>query len=297
MFGYVKPDTPYLFVKDETLYKALYCGVCKAIGSSCSQMARMSLTYDIAFLSAFAHNVTGEDVTIKRERCIAHPLVGKPMASRDRLTEKLAAINVILARYKVLDDVYDTGKGKVKAAFFSRGYKKAKKKFPEIEEIVKRRYFELYELEKAGEKSLDRICDPFAVMLAELSGEALGKSANEGTYRLFYSLGKWIYLIDALDDLEKDVKKGNYNAFFACYGESSFAALAEKYGEEVNFVFVSLFEVIREEALKVKFLFNSDLVKNVLLRGLPATYAKVINEKSAKKNKKDVAKADGLKKE
>lgn len=50
MFGYVKPDLPYLYLKDDKLYKALYCGVCKSIGKTCGQKARLSLTYDIAFL-------------------------------------------------------------------------------------------------------------------------------------------------------------------------------------------------------------------------------------------------------
>lgn len=62
MFGYISPDRPYLFIKDETLYKALYCGVCKSIGAECGQMARSALTYDMAFMSALLHNIRGDDV-------------------------------------------------------------------------------------------------------------------------------------------------------------------------------------------------------------------------------------------
>ena len=68
MFGYIAPDAPYLFKKDETLYKALYCGVCKGIGKSCGQCARTALTYDIAFLSALVHNIRRENVVIKKKR-------------------------------------------------------------------------------------------------------------------------------------------------------------------------------------------------------------------------------------
>lgn len=286
MFGYVKTDTPYLYVKDETLYNALYCGVCKAIGKSCSQLSRLTLTYDIAFLSAFAHNVCNKDVTIKNERCIAHPLVPRKMASRDSLTAKLAAMNVILARYKVLDDVYDTGKGKIKGAFINGGYKKAKKKYPAIDEIVKKGYFELAELEKKGEKSVDRVCDPFARLLADLSDEAFGEYATEHTRKIFYSLGKFIYLIDALDDFEKDIKKGNYNVLYLAYEEKDFKTLAEKHGGEIDFIFSSLFAVIKEEIGNVKFYFNSDLVKNILLRGLPQAYSNVLKNKFSTEKKK-----------
>ena len=55
MFGYLVPDKPYLYLKDDTLYKALYCGVCKSIGKVSGQRARFTLTYDIAFLSAIAN--------------------------------------------------------------------------------------------------------------------------------------------------------------------------------------------------------------------------------------------------
>ena len=294
MFGYVQPDTPYLFVKDDTLYKALYCGVCKAIGSSCSQIARMSLTYDIAFLSAVAHNVCNADVVVKRERCIAHPIRPRPIASRDELTEKLAAVNVILAQYKVKDDVYDSGKGRIKGLFLSGGYKKAKKKFPKIDKIVKEGYYSLSEKEKRGETSVDMVCDSFAELLAKLSDEVFAEYATESTHKLFYAIGKWIYLIDALDDFEKDVKKKNYNLFVTAYGETDFKIFAEKHFKEVDFIFSSVFSAIAEEAEKVKFYFNGDLIKNILLRGIPAAYRRILKTKFEKINPK--GKTDGGKK-
>ena len=62
MFGYIQPDSPYLFKKDEKLYQALYCGLCKSIGAGCGQMARTALTYDMAFMSALIHNIRHVDV-------------------------------------------------------------------------------------------------------------------------------------------------------------------------------------------------------------------------------------------
>ncbi|MFR2944962.1 MAG: DUF5685 family protein, partial [Lachnospiraceae bacterium] len=62
MFGYVRADTPYLYIKDETLYKAAYCGVCKGIGLSCGMLARMGLSYDVTFFSVLLHNISGEDL-------------------------------------------------------------------------------------------------------------------------------------------------------------------------------------------------------------------------------------------
>ena len=166
MFGYVRTDDPYLYKKDDVLYKSLYCGVCKAIGSTCGQMARFSLTYDIAFLSAIAHNVMNTDVTIENKRCIAHPITRRPIAKKDALTEKLANINTLLAYYKVCDDVYDNGKGRFKRLVVKSGYKRAKRAFPEIDRLIKTRYDELSALEKKGVESVDMVADPFSLMLA-----------------------------------------------------------------------------------------------------------------------------------
>ena len=110
MFGYVKTDMPYLYVKDTILYKAMYCGLCKSIGKTCGNKGRLLLNYDLTFLSVLLHNVMGLDVKIEKQRCIIHHVVKRPVAISDALTERIAALNVILAHYKLSDDVMDSGK-------------------------------------------------------------------------------------------------------------------------------------------------------------------------------------------
>ena len=69
MFGYVRYDMPNLYIKDLVLYQSLYCGLCKGIGKACGQAARLGLSYDVAFLSALLHNMTGTDVKIEKQNC------------------------------------------------------------------------------------------------------------------------------------------------------------------------------------------------------------------------------------
>ena len=95
MFGYLKPDKPYLYLKDETLYNALYCGICKSIKKTSGNASRFALSYDVAFLSALTHNVCGVDVDIKRKRCVAHPIKSRPIASVDEISKKLASLNIV----------------------------------------------------------------------------------------------------------------------------------------------------------------------------------------------------------
>ncbi|MBO6262961.1 MAG: hypothetical protein J6N93_01640 [Clostridia bacterium] len=279
MFGYLKPDLPYLYLKDDTLYKALYCGVCKSIGRVCGQRARIGLSYDVAFLSAVIHNLSGVDVTIKKERCVAHPVISRSMASRDEITDECAAVNVALAYYKVKDDIIDEGRGKLKLFLFKKGQKRGYKRFNAISDIVEKRYDELRALEKNGENRIDAICDPFSLMLKDLGALLLRENASDDTDDMFYFLGKWIYLIDALDDYDKDLKRGNYNPFYYAYGKQPSAKkLLENCGKDVTFVFADIFSKLHAAVSACKWKFNHDLINNILTRGVQSVTVKVIDK-------------------
>ncbi len=276
MFGYIQPDIPYLYFKDATLYKALYCGLCKSIGRSCGQTARFGLSYDMTFLSALLHNIKNTDVTIEKQRCVANIFTRRPMALDDGITKTVACLNTLLTYYKLTDDILDEHKGRISRAFFKRGYKKAKALHPDAAEIVKARMAELFELEKAGCASLDMAADPFGLMIADLSDYCLGESATEYTRKLFYGVGKWVYLIDALDDYDKDVKKKNYNPFVSAYKAPTKDEMLAKNREEVDFVFKSVFAENAECLKNIRFYFNTDLTDNIILRGMPASTRKVM---------------------
>ncbi|MBO5411459.1 MAG: hypothetical protein J6A38_00020 [Clostridia bacterium] len=289
MFGYVRADTPYLYIKDETLYRAMYCGVCKGIAEVCGNTARMGLSYDVTFLSVILHNIAGVDVNITKQHCLTHCIRSRQMAETDELTRMLGALNTVLVYYKYTDDIADGDRGRGKRLWFKKGFARAKKKYPEIERIVRENLAKQEQAEKARVDSLDRASDATANMLAEFSDYALGEKTTEYTRNLFYAVGKWIYLIDALDDYDKDKKKGAYNPFVLAYGaETRKALLGEKSGEEIRYIFHALFFDIRENLSKISFRFNRDLSDNILLRGLPAMTKKVMEGCGCKgKPKKD----------
>lgn len=283
MFGYVKTDFPNMYVKDTVLYKAAYCGLCKSIGRTCGLSGRFLLNYDLTFFSVLAHNLTDTDLNVEKQRCILHTVVKRPVAVPDALTDRIAALNVILARYKLNDNVIDTGKGRVKRSFFAGAYKKAKKAEPLMDEIVKKRYDELLRLEKEKCDSPDMAADPFGQMMAELSDEILKTYADDDTRALFYSLGKWIYLIDAFDDFDKDVKKGAFNVFKNAYRDcSDKEELKSKHGRDVVIVFGAIISEIAELSRKLNYKFNHDLTDNVLLNGIREQTKKIMENKKCK---------------
>ncbi len=289
MFGYVRADTPYLYIKDDNLYRAMYCGVCKGIGQVCGQAARMGLSYDVTFLSVILHNIAGIDVHIQRSHCLTHCIRTRQMADVDELTRQLGALNTALVYYKYTDDIMDGDKGRGKRLWFKRGFRKVKQKYPEIERIVRENLAKQEEIERAQTDSIDRAADSTANMLAEFSDYILGGKATAATRNLFYAVGKWIYLIDALDDYDKDVKKGAYNPFLLAYKAKDKKTLLEgSSGEEVRYAFHAIFYDIRENLAQIQFHFNRDLSDNILLRGLPGTTKRVMEcSCEGKKRKKE----------
>ncbi len=277
MFGYVRYDYPNLFVKDVALYKALYCGLCKGIARSCGQAARVGLSYDVAFLSAILHNMKGVDVKIEQKNCFEHAIKKRPIAAVDDLTAELGALNTVLCYFKLSDDVEDGEHGKGRRMWFRKGYKRAKKSYPALVEIVERFMCGQREAEKNKTASPDAAAEPTAIMMQELSEHFLADMATPYSRGLFYNLGKWVYLIDALDDYEKDAKKGAYNPFVLGYGSPSRKELMKEHGADIAFLFDTMFYAMRENLAQIKFYFNRDLTDNVILRGIPLETKRVMS--------------------
>lgn len=263
----------------------MYCGVCKGIAQSCGQGARMGLTYDVTFLSVILHNIAGIDVKIEKQHCLTHCIRSKMMANVDDMTKKLGALNTALVYYKYTDDILDGDKGRGKRVWFVSGHKKTVRNYPEIERIVRENLAAQQETEKSKTDSLDRAADASANMMAELSDYLLEDKKTPYTHDLFYAVGKWIYLIDALDDYDKDKKKGAYNPFVLSYSCEDKADLMKRRQKDVEFVFHSLFFDIRENLSKIKFHFNRDLSDNILLRGLPSETKRVMCSAACKRCK------------
>ncbi len=283
MFGYVKTDMPNMYVKDVILYKAMYCGLCKAIGKSCGQKGRFTLNYDLTFLSVFAHNVLGVDVKVERQRCVIHQIRKRPIAIVDDLTKRIASLNVILARYKLNDDVIDNKKGFIKRAFFNSSYKKAKKNEPKFDEIVKTRFNDLIAYERTNGDSIDIASDPFGKMMQDVFIELFNEKCTDDLKQLAYYLGKWIYLIDALDDFDKDKKKNNFNVLINSFSEvNTKEQLIKEKRDNLIFIFGSILTEIERLSNNVDYKFNHDLVNNILTYGLRNQTKHVLENKKCK---------------
>ena len=100
--------------------------------------------------------------------------------------------------------------------------------------------------------------------------------ATEYTNGLFYAIGKWVYLIDALDDYDKDVKNNNFNVLYNAYKEQDFTSLIKNRKGDICFIFNSIFAQILDNYKNITMKYNTDLVHNIITRGIPSTTNKIL---------------------
>lgn len=213
MFGYVTVSENQLSQEEYAIFSAYYCGVCKATGKTSSQLARLSLSYDITFLAIVLSAVTGQDNEIKKERCIAHPVRKRGCVKDDDTVAYAAAAGTVLAYLKLRDDWHDDRS--IKALFgmimLRHGYKKASRIVGG--DMIKKQLKKLAELEKDRCASIDKTADCFAKILEWLfTPDFIDDDKTRRALAWFgYNLGRWIYIIDAYCDIEDDVRTGAYN--------------------------------------------------------------------------------------
>lgn len=231
MFGYVGPEKGELKVKELSLYQAYYCGLCKSIKARYGQRARAVLSYDCTFLAILLsgfHCCGG----CTEERCAIKPLKGKqPIANSSEYLDFAADLNVLLSYYQFSDDWQDEKKIRGAAGKLLLGYaaKKAALIRPEMDRAVSNGIYALQKLEKQNDKVcvLDATADAFGTILRDCVQNApVDPEQGKALRVLLYHLGRWIYLIDAWDDRDKDKKTGSFNPFLSADADEERASFA-----------------------------------------------------------------------
>ena len=220
MFGYVRPYREELRVKELDGYQAMYCGLCTTMGDRHGFVARMLLSYDFVFLAMLLAPREERPATCRR-RCPARLGLGKKTACAPGEGLSAAADeSVILSYWKLRDNVRDNGflKGlwpRVLSRLLRRGYRRAASAQPAFDGKVRACLEELRRLEEENSSSLDQTADTFARILQGASIPTGDEGRDRALGQLLYHVGRWIYLVDAWDDLEEDRASGGYNPIHA----------------------------------------------------------------------------------
>lgn len=224
MYGYVTPDKSQLLTKDFLLFRAFYCGICKTTGKVMGAFPRLTTNYDIAFLAVFLHSYMEIQPDFSNEACILNPFKKKHIVVMNTLMQDIMHLNVIMAYHSIMDNIVDGGgvKYRIPARVLRKAYRRAAAACPEIDSIVIKRYAELTAAESAKVSGIDRVSDSFASMMRDCVRVLTKDKPSAELDNFVYNLGKYVYLIDGLDDVGEDARSGNYNPFLAAYGADKY---------------------------------------------------------------------------
>ena len=261
MFGYVVMNKPEIRFKDFDLYRSFYCGLCRELREKYGISGQITLTYDMTFvvvlLSALYEPPTQKGTT----RCVIHPVCRQPVR-KNAATEYGADMNVLLTYYKCMDDWEDEkkfaalGYGKI----LQRKNNRLSYRYPEKAEKIRKLLEKLSQMEKAGETDIDKMSGCFGQIMEEIF--AWKTDVWEGSLRrMGFYLGKFIYILDAYDDVEKDVKNGNYNPFAEKY-------IMKGFDEQVRQLLIMMMAQTCREFEKLPIIKYTDILRNILYSGV-----------------------------
>ncbi len=280
MLGYVKPDKPELKIKEFEIYGAYYCGICKSIAKRYGQFSRLALNYDSVFLAILIAGISEGKESLKFERCIVHPEKKRTIVYDSAFVDYAADILLLLAYYKLKDDYLDEKnmKAALGMVFMKGTYRKLLNTVPDKCVFVKEQLSELNRLEKENCAAIDRSAEPFAKLMEEvfdypgLKQKGNGEELSNIYRRIGYHLGKWIYLIDAYDDIEEDLKKKAFNPLILQFEYDVSNEMPQQFKirikERVERNLVLYLAEIAKSCSHLKLEKNKGLIDNILYFGL-----------------------------
>ena len=215
MFGYVRPNLTDMTQEEQQRYRGHYCGLCHALGARHGAAARMALTFDLTFLTIFLGSLYEPEENAGQDRCMPHPVKQHTWA-RSRVTDYAADMTVALTYHKLMDDWRDDKNLAARggAAWLKKAYTRVKADYPRQCGAIEASLRDLSEVEKRRDPSPDAAAKCFGEMMAELF--VMEEDYWSGALRAFgYSLGRYIYMLDAVCDHDRDMRRGSYNPVIA----------------------------------------------------------------------------------
>lgn len=283
MFGYVVMNKPEIKFKDFDLYRSFYCGLCRELREKYGIAGQISISYDMTFVLVLLSGLYEPPTRTGTTRCAIHPVKRQPVR-KNEITEYAAAMNLLLTYYKCMDDWEDEHKvfrlayAKILEMTGVKSNSRKAFEYREKAEKIVQGLRQLSGLEKAGETDIDKMAGCFGHILEEVF--AYRKDVWEPTLRrMGFYLGKFIYLLDAYDDVEEDEKKGNYNPFATLSQEEDFA-------EQVRSLLILMMAEACREFEKLPIIKYADILRNILYSGVWCRFEAVTQKRKETQEKK-----------
>ncbi len=276
MFGYIEANVSALGEEQLLRYRGCYCGLCRSLKERHGQLSRVTLSFDMTFLVMLLSSMYEPEETAGEGRCGIHPLKSRCWW-RNRFSDYAADMNVALAYYNCIDDWTDDRKliRLAQAKALEKHYELVAEKWPRQCEAIEHCIKTLSEIEKRGEDEPDAAMNCFGELMGSIF-LCVEEPLWSDRIRLFgEALGRFVYMMDACVDLEKDMKRGRYNPLVKMGKEG----LTEEDKQLILKMLIGDCTRIFEQLPLVQ---DVDIMRNILYSGVWQQYAAAL-----KKNKED----------
>lgn len=293
MFGYVKAYAPEMRVRENEYYRAMYCGLCRSMGKCTGFCSRMTLSYDFTFLASVRMAISGTHPTFSQKRCFVHPLRKRSIMDRNGDLDYCAYACGLLTYHKNRDDMTDEKKFRKKwirshiaSPFMSISHRRARKKYGELDKKIFDLLARLSEIERSEVNSVDIPAEVFGEILAEITAFGFDGNNEKIARHIGMSVGKWIYIVDAIDDYEQDLKKKRFNPFINLWKGEEITPERRKY---INVALLNELSYAEQAFDLIDYGDRKDLkeiVLNIIYLGMPEVAKKaVFGDTESSKNK------------
>ncbi len=289
MFGYTTPFVCELKVGEHNLYKAIYCGLCRTLKKNYSNLCSLFLSYDLVFFTILAIIFLNDNIEFEKKFCPITPFKKKICLKQCKSLDLACSLAIILSYFKLQDQIHDENLIKkigfrIIKLFLKRHFKKASKQQQNFFKYVKNLYILQQKLEKKTYSSIDMACHPTAECLSLIFNSLSEHEETKNNLKKFgYLLGRFIYLIDAIDDIDHDFKLKNYNPFLIKYKNIQSTKFLNDV--EKKMIFKNAYQIINftlaqliESYKRLKIVKLKPITDNIIYLGLKASQKRIFKK-------------------
>ena len=275
MFGYIVTNPSALPEDRQRRFRAMYCGLCRTLRARHGLAGSATLSYDLTFLAVLLNALYEPEEISGRERCAAHPAKKHDYVTSE-VMEYVADMNVALAYHKCRDnwiddrDLLAAGEG----ALLRRAYDRVARSYPDRCAAIEAWLDEIHALEAANCEEIDPPVNATGRLLGELFVYPGDDTWADGLRAVGDGLGRFVYFMDAYDDLPEDARKGRYNPLKPLRDREDYEALCESAMMMMVADATDAFE-------QLPIVRDADILRNVLYSGIWSKYAYLQKKRSA----------------
>ena len=281
MFGYIVVNKPELKIKDYDLYQSFYCGLCRTLHERFGRRGQVTLNYDLTFLAILLSGLYEPKEEIVTERCIVHPFQ-KHQKQINEYIQYAADMTIVLTYLKCEDDWKDERRMQARSMMYTlkKPMHEIEKQYSEKIQRIKEALQKTEILEKNQCQDLDQLANLTGIMMAEIL-----TYRKDEWYDVLYEmgdyLGRFIYIMDAYDDIEKDIKENQFNPFSSRKDD-------EHFDERVKVILEMMIARSADAFETLPILKYADILRNIIYSGVWAKYEMIRKKRTGEEDGRSI---------